>query len=383
MDSPGSARPLSFRMMERERYRVTDLKDLDHESVNPPDPMLDYRESSLAEILSMDLTSATLILEPSYFCNLRCTFCALPVWSRTLVDWTRLSAVCQALALCGLRSVTLTGGEPGIVANIAGILEDLRRWGMRTTLLTHGLWAYNEDYLARILANGNIDGILMSVKAFDAVTFGALTGRTSLFEKQAGALANIARAYRDGRLRRWTVNHVMTRQTIDRLPDLSWLDGLEAQPEIVFSLMEPYLPEMAGSVPSAKALRKTLPSLLACLEARGIQYSFEGLPICILGESWRRSCDIDRRCDDAYRIVVQPRQEADYVLVFQGYQRLLQFIKLPTCSGCRLASSCPGVHMRMAPAWVADGLLHAPDIFPDNARNGVINIHDYSNKVEL
>jgi hypothetical protein len=343
-------RPLRFRFIYSD-YPFDALGSTPPAIADPPDPLVDYRESSFEELIDLDLSRASLIIEPSYYCNLRCSFCMLPVTSRTMLDWGRLSVPLQAFALCGVRSATLTGGEPGIIDDLPNILGDLRHWGMRVTLLTHGLWAANSCRLNDILADGRVDMMWMSVKAFDQDTFRTTAGRGSLFTKQSLALANIAKAVTCGNLRRWTINHVVTSETIGQLMDVFRLDCLSVKPELVFSLVEPYLPEMVNHVPDPSRVRDTVAELTSNLDERGVHYSFEGFPLCLLGGAWRKSLDIARLDDHRLRILLQPRQDADYVLAYRGYQRLRQFQKIAECCSCVLAQFCPGIHARLTSNW--------------------------------
>ncbi len=44
------------------------------------------------------------------------------------------------------------------------------------------------------------------------------------------------------------------------------------------------------------------------------------------------------------KITLSPKADADYLSVHYGYQRYLQYRKLPACKGCARLTTCPGIH---------------------------------------
>src|SRR5262249_37337143 len=148
--------------------------------------------------------------------------------------------VFQALAILGLKTVVITGGEPAIVPDFANKLAALKRLGMQSTLLTHGIWAKNAKYMDEVLSVDAISSLVMSVKPTNRDTSARVTRRSTMFDDQFTALKNLADATADRRLRRFIVKLLVTTDTIEEVSDLSWMDGLKARPEIVFSLVEPY-----------------------------------------------------------------------------------------------------------------------------------------------
>lgn len=323
---------------------------VDQVVVDAPNVRLDYRSASFAELVAADLGDATVILEPSLYCDLRCQFCSLPVTSRAQLDWAQISPVLQALAIAGADRITMTGGEPGIYSRLIPMLEELARWGYLVDLLTHGLWAANESYLDRILATRAISSMTVSVKASNAGDFTAITGRAR-FDKQSAALANIARAVAQGRIARWTLEHVLTDVDAGLVERLDWAARFEARPDIVFSLVEPYLADMCNLVPAPERLRHLVAGVTRKAVAASLNLRFEGFPLCILGPAADLSLDSRRLSDARPRVLIRPREDADYVLVYSGYQRLRQFAPVEACGGCARRNACPGLHGRMAGAW--------------------------------
>lgn len=320
-----------------------------------PDLSSDFVETSLSELLAMDLARATLTFDPSFVCDLRCRFCDLPVTSKLTIDWSGVAAVVSALVLVGLRDVHIIGGEPGLHPGIEDLLRRLRDLGVRVTVFTHGMWAVRPARLERLLDAG-AQRFVMSLKAFDEETFQAITRRPGGAAVQKAALRELVRAWDEGKLQHIELNHVLTRQTLPTLADIPWAEGLPRQPYIALSLLEPYRDHMADLVPSPDELARTLPRLLESLERRGIPYGLDGVPLCFLGERWARSRDVRRMTDRRLRVNIRPKPEGDYVLAYRGHQRLLQFTHAERCTRCALARSCPGAHKRLLEWWPTDAL---------------------------
>lgn len=146
-----------------------------------PSPEEDYEEVSFSHLFSQNPDNGLLILDPSYFCNLKCTFCALPIESKTHVDWERLTPMLRMLIMAGMGRAVLTGGEPTILRTLIPILKDLRKWGCREiALFTHGMWAKNIPFLNSVLSAG-ITNVTMSLKAFNDSSALTLTGKNMFF----------------------------------------------------------------------------------------------------------------------------------------------------------------------------------------------------------
>lgn len=325
-------------------------------SAEEPRADSDYSPIGLAEILALDLRGGTLLIDPSFLCDLRCTFCRLPVASPTAIDWDRVLTTVRLLAFAGLRSSVIGGGEPGLRPELPRILRDLREAGMRSALLTHGLWARSRTRLDAVLAEG-LDAMHMSLKGFDRASFAQTTGRERSFDHQRVALVHLTEAWRDRRLRDLTLNLVLTRRTLPALTDAGLLRDLPAQPPVVLSLVEPFEEHMVGEVPAIDSLLANLATAVEAIEATGAECRFDGIPLCLLGTRWRASRDVARAGDRAVRILLKPGPTEDLLLIHHGYQRYMQFGPVAACGTCRQRGLCPGVHKRMHRHWDLE-LLH-------------------------
>jgi hypothetical protein len=302
-----------------------------------------------AELLAEPLAGGGIIVDPTYYCNMACEFCSLPIASRLEIDLERMAPIMSSLALVGMRTLVLTGGEPGIYARLDRFLDLCRRLRLRVSMLSNGTWAIKAEKAARQITRG-IHEIVLSLKAFDAATSRALTNR-SHHAHQLASLSVLGRLAADGVLGRLSVNHVLTGATLDGMAAFAWREHVAPGTIVVISLVEPYTEAMLGLVPDFDSLAAALPAALNSLHHAGLPFQLEGFPLCLLGTYWTFSRDATRNRDDLAKVFIKPTPEADYVLHYRGYQRILQFAHVQACAQCVHLATCPGLHKKMLPAW--------------------------------
>lgn len=343
-----TSRPFLLRkVQEGGPYDVRNrLQWMGPENAQAPDPDVHYDPATIAELLAMDPRAGLLILDPSYYCNLACSFCSLPIHSKTRVEWDRLRSLLKLLAQCGMKRAVITGGEPGILPGLSDMVRDLRDWGYdQVVLFTHGIWAKNADYMHEVLASGITD-ITMSIKAFDDASAERITRKPRVFSQQVSALRNLGDALANGRLSGLHINHVITSDTVPGLLKPEWLDHVPAGAALELCIVEPYEPHMLGQVPQASVALAALFTLLEACDERGIGYKIDGAPYCLLGKYSAFSGDRHWLGDRNLRVFIKPGPAGDYVLAHHGYQRILQYGYRSACEPCAARDGCMGLHKR-------------------------------------
>ena len=123
-------------------------------------------------------------------CNLRCVYCMpedgikqLP--RAEILSFDEIVKLCTIMAQMGIRKIKLTGGEPLVRKNCAGLLRRLKEIpGIETvTLTTNGilLTEQMED-----LAEAGLDAVNISLDTLDSRHFLDITGRDQLQDVLAG-----------------------------------------------------------------------------------------------------------------------------------------------------------------------------------------------------
>lgn len=342
--------------------RIAPRPELDHRrkahetrGISAPDPEEDFVDISLEEFVSLDLAGGRITLEPSNLCNLRCGYCAVPKDDPCDIEWDRVAHIFKLVRLRGMSVAVITGGEPGIFRDIRRIVSDLHSWGFVVSLLTNGTWAWQMDR-ARELVDLGLTEVHVSMKEFTRESFLSLTGR-DLFERSRRGLENISSLRRDGTLKYFHMNHVITRHSFPMRNIIDFFDAFDLRPDLfLITMVEPIKEKDYGLVPDPDVLLEELDPLLSYLDGRGIPFRVEGIPLCLLGDRAEASLDGAHLADNAYRVFVTFKERRESVFVFRGWQRLLQFTHGKGCEACVRAGECPGIHKTILEYWRDDRL---------------------------
>ncbi len=323
--------------------------------ISAPDPEKDFVDIDLEEFVSLDLENGRITLEPSSLCNLRCRYCAVPKDNPCEVVWDRISYIFKLVKLRGMSTAIITGGEPGIFRDIRRIISDLHSWGFYVSLLTNGTWA-SQMSRARELVGLGLTEVHVSMKEFTKGSFLSLT-RRDLFERSRQGLENILALHREGSLKYFHMNHVITKYSFPAQNIIDFFDALESCPDLfLLTMVEPIKEKDHDLVPGLDVLLPELDKLLSYLDKRRIPYRLEGIPLCMLGGRVAASLDRAHMADSDYRVFVTPKEREDNVFVFRGWQRFLQFAHGKDCHTCAYIDECPGVHKTILEYWREDCL---------------------------
>lgn len=123
------------------------------------------------------------ILNVTYRCNNRCTFCA--TGTRTQFDGNvdRQKELLVKYRKLGVRLLDIDGGEPTLNPNLLGIIKFARRIGYeRVNVTTNARMASYEDF-ARKLTHSGVTSVLVSIHGPDAQTHAQNVGVAEAFEQ--------------------------------------------------------------------------------------------------------------------------------------------------------------------------------------------------------
>ncbi|MBP0449415.1 pyrroloquinoline quinone biosynthesis protein PqqE [Kitasatospora sp. RG8] len=153
-----------------------------------------------------------LVAELTHRCPLQCTYCANPIELTRQRDeleteqWMRLLDQARGL---GVLQVHLTGGEPLLRRDLAGIIGHAHRLGLYTNLITSGL-PLDAERTAE-LADAGLDHVQLSVQDADLHRADAVAGLSAHRRKLAAA------ALLTGAGLPLTVNAVLHRGNVARI----------------------------------------------------------------------------------------------------------------------------------------------------------------------
>jgi MoaA/NifB/PqqE/SkfB family radical SAM enzyme len=161
------------------------------------------------------------VMNLTYACNNRCTFCA--VGTRTQVHGNA-ERQRQWLALYrarGVRLVDFDGGEPTLSPDLVPIIRHARALGYeRIHVTTNGRRCFYEGF-ARALVRSGLTSILFSVHGPDARTHARQVGVAEAFEQTVGGIRNCVRHAPEGV--ELGMNVTLTKGNYESLPDIAEL----------------------------------------------------------------------------------------------------------------------------------------------------------------
>jgi pyrroloquinoline quinone biosynthesis protein E len=157
-----------------------------------------------------------LLAEVTHRCPLRCPYCSNPLEldraSRELSteDWRRVLSEAAAL---GVLQVHFSGGEPTARRDIVELVAHAASVGLYTNLITSGV-LIDQAKMAELAAAG-LDHVQLSFQDIEAASADRIAGLDKAHEKKLAVAALVRAAGLP-----LTVNAVMHRQNLDRLPQM-------------------------------------------------------------------------------------------------------------------------------------------------------------------
>lgn len=145
----------------------------------------------IAEVFYSIQGEGTLLGVPSVFlrtsgCNLRCVWCDTPYtsWRPEGTEWS-IEALLEYVGGCSSGHVVVTGGEPMIQPEVAGLTEGLRAMGQHVTIETAGT----------VFREVACDLMSISPKLANSTPEGAFAGQHERLRYQPEALRRLMGAY--------------------------------------------------------------------------------------------------------------------------------------------------------------------------------------------
>ncbi len=130
------------------------------------------------------------IMNVTYVCNNRCTFCA--VGTRTQVDGhpTRQREYLDEYRRRGVHMVDFDGGEPTLNPELVSLVRYARSIGYdRVNVTTNGRLCFYEDFAKKLVQSG-LTTLLFSVHGADARSHAQQVGVAEAFDQTVGGIKN-------------------------------------------------------------------------------------------------------------------------------------------------------------------------------------------------
>jgi radical SAM protein with 4Fe4S-binding SPASM domain len=134
----------------------------------------------------------------TYRCQNRCFFCyaSSPERGRTVPEMTTAevkTVLDKIVDQARVPTVSFTGGEPTLRADLPELIAYARYRDLRTNLITNGIRCADDAYVAQ-LAGAGLHSAQVSVEAGDAATHDAVVGNPGAFERTMQGVRNLKAA---------------------------------------------------------------------------------------------------------------------------------------------------------------------------------------------
>jgi MoaA/NifB/PqqE/SkfB family radical SAM enzyme len=275
-------------------------------------------------------------IQVTRICNQHCLFCSNPENQRVLA-LEQAQAQIESLIGSGYHGVILTGGEPTMHPELAGIVGMAREGGINVRIITNGQKTADRRYLKR-LADAGLDHLHVSVHSSNPGVQAFLTGNEESWENISATLENI------GALGlHCDINTVMCAQNADHL-SLTVKTIFKRFPFVrhfVWNNIDSKMNRVVdnpGTVARLANLELELARAIRFLEERGCTYRIERLPLCYMVEFAHASTET--------RKMIKQEERTVHFLDEKGkiQQTSFQHDKAPVCRHCTLDSICAGLY---------------------------------------
>jgi MoaA/NifB/PqqE/SkfB family radical SAM enzyme len=161
------------------------------------------------------------ILNVTYKCNNRCTFCAVGTRTQLDGDFERQRELLDRYRARGVTLLDLDGGEPTLYPSLFALIRYARSIGYtKVNVTTNGRMAFYPDYAQRLVASG-VTSILFSLHGATRHVHAANVGVPEAFDQTVGGIRNVVGAAPPGL--ELGANITLTLSNHRHLPDVAAL----------------------------------------------------------------------------------------------------------------------------------------------------------------
>jgi MoaA/NifB/PqqE/SkfB family radical SAM enzyme len=133
------------------------------------------------------------IMNVTYKCNNRCTFCATGTRTQFDGDLGRQRELLVKYRRLGVTLLDFDGGEPTLNPNLLGLVRFARRIGYeKVNVTTNARMASYADYAGKLVTSG-VTSVLVSIHGPDAQTHAQNVGVAEAFDQTTAGVANLVR----------------------------------------------------------------------------------------------------------------------------------------------------------------------------------------------
>lgn len=277
-------------------------------------------------------------LQVARVCNQKCLFCSNPENGR-VISWEEAVSLVDSFSEQGAAGVIFTGGEPTLFERLPELVAYARKKGLPPRMITNGQRAARPGYLHELAAAG-LEHMHVSVHSVKPEVQARLTGNP---QSLANILQAMEHAGREGV--RVDVNTVINSENADHL-SLNVRVLAERYPflrHFVWNNLDPMMNRASlnpALVPKLRAFEVELHKAMSWLDAAGLTFRVERVPLCFMSDFPHRSTET--------RKIIKDESREIYFLDEKGLRRqgrsAWTYEKPARCGECSLDPVCAGLY---------------------------------------
>lgn len=274
------------------------------------------------------------IMNVTYKCNNRCTFCATGTRTQFDGDVGRQRELLVKYRKLGVRLLDFDGGEPTLNPNLLGLVQFARRIGYeRVNVTTNARMASYAEFAGRLAGSG-VTSILTSIHGPDAQTHAQNVGVAEAFEQTCAGVRNLVRLAPAGV--ELGANITLTKSNYKKLGDVAALVHELGLRWFNIQFLTPFGRATSSIAPDTAEAARLAMGVIDAFEGR-LKFQVINLPFCFM-PGYERYLMGDMLKLERHMLFVNNEE----VNLFEYLRE--RRVKKPECAGCPHAIFCGGFY---------------------------------------
>jgi MoaA/NifB/PqqE/SkfB family radical SAM enzyme len=275
------------------------------------------------------------IMNVTYKCNNRCTFCATGTRTQFDGDLDRQRELLVKYRRAGVRLLDFDGGEPTLNPNLFALIKFARALGYeRVNVTTNARMASYREFAERLTGSG-VTSILTSIHGPDAQTHAQNVGVAEAFDQTCEGVRNLVAAADPARVE-LGANITLTKSNYKKLGDVAALVHDLGLRWFNIQFLTPFGRATSSIAPDTGEAAREAMRVIDAFEGR-LKFQVINLPFCFM-PGYERFLMGDMLKLERHMLFVNNEE----VNLFEYLRE--RRVKKPVCEGCPHAIFCGGFY---------------------------------------
>jgi MoaA/NifB/PqqE/SkfB family radical SAM enzyme len=275
------------------------------------------------------------IMNVTYKCNNRCTFCATGTRTQFDGDFTRQRELLVKYRRAGVRLLDFDGGEPTLNPNLFGLIDFARKLGYERVNVTTNARMASYRAFAERLAGSGVTSLLVSIHGPDAQTHAQNVGVAEAFDQTCQGVRNLVAAADPARVE-LGANITITKSNYKKLGDVASLIHDLGLRWFNIQFLTPFGRATSSIAPDTGEAAREAMRVIDAFEGK-LKFQVINLPFCFM-PGYERFLMGDMLKLERHMLFVNNEE----VNLFEYLRE--RRVKKPVCGGCPHAIFCGGFY---------------------------------------